>query len=99
MTTELAPAVGMTCTFGTGKTIWEIVPIDHDADGAPKQLHLSKAGGDGYVNRWATPAEIRNLTPQALQVTLGSVLDHREAAATAAHNLELSIKLKTKPAE
>lgn len=99
MSTDLVPVVGMTCNFGSGKTIWEIVRVDHDTDGNPKQLHLSKAGSDGYTNRWATPGEVRNLTPQTRQVPLGTVLDRREAAGTAAHNLELGIKLKTRPNE
>lgn len=79
--TTLTPAAGMTCTHGSGKTIWEIVHIDYDESGAPKQLHMSKAGGDGYTNRWATPNEIRNLTAPALKTSLGDVLNARTESA------------------
>jgi hypothetical protein len=97
MTQTLTPAAGMTCTHGSGKTIWEIVRIDYDENNNPKQLHMSKAGGDGYTNRWATPDEIRNLTPRALKTSLGDVLNARTESAHAATVLAEAIKRHTKP--
>lgn len=94
-TSTLTPAVGMTCTFGTGKTVWEIVKIENSG----KQLHLSKVGGDGYTNRWAAPDEIRNLTPQTVKVNLATVLEKRAAAAHAAGVLGDQIKRHAKPAK
>lgn len=95
--TTLTPAAGMTCTHGSGKTIWEIVHIDYDESGAPKQLHMSKAGGDGYTNRWATPNEIRNLTARALKTSLGDVLNARTESAHVATVLAEAIKRHMKP--
>lgn len=89
-----APAVGMTCTYGTGKTVWEIVKIQNDGT-----LHLSKVGGDGYTNRWARPDEIRNLKSQDIEVILATVLDQRAEAAQAASVLADSIKRHVKPAK
>ncbi|WP_043472075.1 hypothetical protein [Arthrobacter sp. Rue61a] len=97
MTQTLTPATGMTCTYGSGKTIWEIVHIDYDESGAPKQLHMSKAGGDGYTNRWATPDEIRKLTARALKTSLGDVLKARTESAHAATELADAIKRHAKP--
>ena len=92
--TELEPQVGMTCTFGSGKTVWEIVKVNHNQDGTIRDLHLSKYLGDGYTNRWAQPDEIRNLKRQVLRVSLGTILDLREQAEKAAKHLQDTIRTK-----
>jgi hypothetical protein len=94
MTTTTLPALGQTCTVGSGKTRWEV--IRHANDGT---LHLSKVGGDGYTNRWARPEELTNLQPRTLTNTLGAVLDARTAAAEAAQNLCDHVKRHAKPAK
>ncbi|MHC6592403.1 hypothetical protein [Arthrobacter sp. C152] len=93
-TTTPAPVQGATCTVGTGKTRWEIIRVQ--ADGT---LHLSKVGGDGYTNRWATADEARNIEAQAVKHTLGAVLEARAEAAAAAATLADQIKRHAKPTQ
>lgn len=92
MTATTAPTLGQTCTVGNGKTRWEIIRIEADTT-----LHLSKVGGDGYTNRWAKPADLRNIEDRALANTLGHVLLARQTAADAAQLLAEQIKRHAKP--
>jgi len=94
---ELDLQIGMTCTFGSGKTVWEIVKVNHKQDGTIKDLHLSKYLGDGYTNRWAQVSEIRNLHPQVLRVSLATILTVREEAEKAAKALQDAIRMKAHP--
>lgn len=90
------PVVGATCTFGSGKTVWEIVKVNRNQDGTIHDLHLSKYLGDGYTNRWARPDEIRKLKAQTLGVSLAKILDLREQAENAAKKLYDAIHSKAK---
>lgn len=85
--------LGQTCTVGNGKTRWEIIRIE--ANGT---LHLSKVGADGYTNRWAEPADLRNIQHRTMDNTLGDVLTKRQEAADAAKLLADQITRHAKPA-
>lgn len=94
MATETpTPILGSTCTVGSGKTRWEIVKVEEGGT-----FHLSKVGGDGYTNRWAKPAEVRNVQDRTLKHSLGEVLDARRDASDAAKLLSDQITRHAKPA-
>ncbi|WP_422758270.1 hypothetical protein [Paenarthrobacter sp. C1] len=99
MAQDTTPHEGMTCTFGSGKTVWEIVKVNRNHDGSIKDLHLSKYLGDGYTNRWAQPCEIRNLKAQTLRVSLATILALREEAEKAAKKVQDSIRSKARPGQ
>lgn len=82
-TNTITPVIGQTCTVGNGKTRWEIIRIE--ANGT---VHLSKAGADGYTNRWAEPQDLRNIqSPDDDFTTLGMVLAARDRLSEASKNL------------
>ncbi|KQR01466.1 hypothetical protein ASF74_07835 [Arthrobacter sp. Leaf145] len=97
MAQDTTPHEGMTCTFGSGKTVWEIVKVNRNQDGTIRDLHLSKYLGDGYTNRWAQVTEIRNLHPQVLRVSLATILDLRDKGEKAAKALAEAVRAKAKP--
>ncbi|WP_417372983.1 hypothetical protein [Glutamicibacter protophormiae] len=65
--------IGMTCRLGKSKTSveWEVVAVLPDME----RVHVSKLGGDGYVNKSVAPADMRDVQPRKLPVCLAHVLD------------------------
>lgn len=70
MSTTPTLSRGMTARIGKGRTAiqWEVLAIEGD------RAHLTKLGGDGYVNKWEAPESLNRIEPQLLEVTLGEVL-------------------------
>lgn len=63
----------MTCRLGKAKSAvqWEVIGLMPSID----RVHLSKLGGDGFVNKSVSPEEMRDVQPRKLQVCLAHVLD------------------------
>lgn len=77
--------VGMTCRLGKSKTavLWEVIKVERKDE----HVQLSKLGGDGYVNKHAKIADLKDIGERLLGVTLADCLDLQNRARKLGHSI------------
>lgn len=77
--TDIEINPGVTARTGKSKAAarWEVLFVDGDS------VHLSKLGGDGYVNKRAKIADLLDVQEQRTSVTLATVIGLRDKVRAA----------------